>query len=195
MVLLLFIGVPSISLIYALEEVAREAELVVGVVGRQWYWVYEFPNLAADPADVAPVVVEATLREPADGFSVVRLLDSTPLVLPVAVELEFLATAEDVIHSFAIPSAGVKMDAVPGRLNQVLTFFLYPGIFYGQCSELCGSGHGFMPITAQVGSSSYLELFMLEQQDLLQSYLDSFRALPVAEAVTASTPTPTAKPQ
>ena len=189
MIILLFIGVPSISLIYALEEVSREAELVVGVVGRQWYWVYEYPNFATDPDAVAAVEVEANLLASTPQREVVRLLDSSPLLLPVAVELEFLATAEDVIHSFAIPSAGVKMDAVPGRLNQVLTLFFYGGVFYGQCSELCGSGHGFMPITAQVGDRGHLDLFLLEESGVLEAYLDAFRsyaaisATPITEAM------------
>jgi hypothetical protein len=167
--------------------------MTVGVVGRQWYWVYEYPNLAADPDELEPLAVEANLRDPSDSRWVawgLRLLDSTPLRLPVAAGVEFLTTAEDVIHSFALPAAGIKMDAVPGRLNQVLSTFLSVAVVYGQCSELCGSGHGFMPITAQVGSIGALALYLLEEQNLLSAYLDAFRGSPVVAALAEETPYP-----
>lgn len=80
-------------------------------------------------------------------FGTKRLLEvDNRLIVPVNVTLRFLVTSSDVLHSWAIPDLGIKIDAVPGRLNQVLTFISYPGVFYGQCSELCGVNHGFMPI-------------------------------------------------
>lgn len=178
---LVAIGVPSVSLIYSLEEIGRDVDLVLKVLGRQWYWVYEYPSFAAAPEALEALTVEANLRAPeAEGFvgRGVRLLDSTPLLLPVAQDIELLVTAEDVLHSFALPSLGVKMDAVPGRLNLSLVHVLYASIFYGQCSELCGSGHGFMPITALGTGTDYFGLYVLEESGLLRDYLDAFRAAP-----------------
>lgn len=175
--ILLFIAVPSLSLLYALEELEGAAALVIQVVGRQWYWVYEYPSFAANLLEVEPLETEAELRDPLNRDYPrlgLRLLDSTPLLLPLALEVEFLTASEDVIHSFALPSAGLKLDAVPGRLNQALSTLLRPGILYGQCSELCGSGHGFMPITAQVMVEPLFQLNMLEKADLLQDYLQSW---------------------
>jgi len=174
---LLLVAVPSVSLIYGLEEITRTVAMVVRVVGRQWYWAYQYPTFGADPAATAAAEVEATLRDPLDRtFNRLgsRLLDSVPLLLPVATELELLTTAEDVIHSFTVPSAGVKLDAVPGRLNQLLVNFMRSGIYYGQCSELCGSGHGFMPITAYICDQAWFSLLMLEQTGLLGHYLHPF---------------------
>lgn len=175
---LVAIGVPSVSLIYSLEEISRDVDLVLKVIGRQWYWVYEYPSFAADPAAVEALSIEANLRAPVDeAFRApgVRLLDSTPLLLPLAQDLELLVTSEDVLHSFAVPSLGVKIDAVPGRLNMALVHVLYSSIFYGQCSELCGSGHGFMPITALTVGADYFALYVLEQSGLLREYVESFR--------------------
>lgn len=185
--ILLFIAVPSLSLLYALEELEGAASLIIQVVGRQWYWVYEYPSFAANLLEVEPLETEAELRDPLNREYPrlgVRLLDSTPLLLPMALEVEFLTASEDVIHSFALPSAGLKLDAVPGRLNQALSTLLRPGILYGQCSELCGSGHGFMPITAQVMVEPLFQLNMLEKADLLQDYLNSWLAEVGSETVT-----------
>jgi heme/copper-type cytochrome/quinol oxidase subunit 2 len=180
MIILMFIAVPSISLLYALEEFSGTAALVIQVVGRQWYWVYEYPSFAAAVLELEPLETEAELRDPQDQrypHPGLRLLDSTPLLLPLALELEFLTASEDVIHGFALPSAGLKMDAVPGRLNQALSTFLRPGIFYGQCSELCGSGHGFMPITAQVVVEALFQLGLLERAELMAHYLELWQPL------------------
>lgn len=175
--ILAFIAVPSISLIYALDELSNGAAMVIQVVGRQWYWVYEYPSFAANLLEVEPLETETELRDPLNRDYPrlgLRLLDSSPLLLPLALELEFLTASEDVIHGFALPSAGIKMDAVPGRLNQVFSTLLRPGILYGQCSELCGSGHGFMPITAQVVLAPLFQLAMLEKAELLRHYLEGW---------------------
>ena len=179
MAVLVAIGLPSLSLLYGLEEVAGDADLVIRLVGRQWYWVYQYPNFGVDPAALATgaLETEAQLRDPlAEGYGRpgLRQLDSAPLVLPVAVAVEFLTASEDVIHSFALPSAGLKLDAVPGRLNQTTALFLYGGIYYGQCSELCGSGHGFMPLTVAVGSLEFFGLYLLEKAGLLGAYLAGY---------------------
>jgi cytochrome c oxidase subunit II len=191
MVILVFIAVPSLSLLYALEEFSGAAALVIQVVGRQWYWVYEYPSFAANLLEVDSLETEAELRDPLDQRYPnmgLRLLDSTPLLLPLALELEFLTASEDVIHGFALPSAGLKMDAVPGRLNQALSTFLRPGIFYGQCSELCGSGHGFMPITAQVVVESLFHMGLLEKAELMGDYLDQWRGIHALRSETTRLP-------
>ena len=186
---LIAIGVPSVSLIYSLEEISRDVDLVVKIIGRQWYWVYEYPSFAADPAALEALSVEANLRSVSDeAFAApgVRLLDSTPLLLPLAQDLELLVTSEDVLHCFAVPSLGVKIDAVPGRLNMLLVHVLYSSVFYGQCSELCGSGHGFMPITVLAVGADYFALYVLEAGELLASYIDGFRSAPAAAASAVS---------
>ena len=175
--ILLFIAVPSLSLLYALEELNGAAGLVIQVVGRQWYWVYEYPSFAVNLLEVEPLETEAELRDPLNEAYArmgLRLLDSSPLLLPLALEVEFLTASEDVIHSFALPSVGLKLDAVPGRLNMALSTLLRLGILYGQCSELCGSGHGFMPITAQVVVQPLLQLTLLEKANLLRDYLEQW---------------------
>jgi len=204
---LVAIGLPSLSLLYGMEEVAGDADLVVRLVGRQWYWVYHYPNFAVDPATLATAALEteAQLRDPlAEGYGRLglRLLDSAPLLLPVAVAVEFLTASEDVIHSFALPSAGLKMDAVPGRLNQTAALFLYGGLYYGQCSELCGSGHGFMPITVAVGGLETFTLYLLERCGALGHHLEQWSSpapavdLPLEPNLTESLPkTPSEAPK
>jgi heme/copper-type cytochrome/quinol oxidase subunit 1/NADH:ubiquinone oxidoreductase subunit 4 (subunit M)/heme/copper-type cytochrome/quinol oxidase subunit 2 len=191
LLVVVWIGLPSLALVYGLEPGGLLADLVITVVGRQWYWVYEYPNLAANPDDLVPLALEANLRDPLDPtYPAIgnRLLDSKPMVVPVAALLEFLATAEDVIHAFALPAAGLKMDAVPGRLAQVFGSFLAEGIAYGQCSELCGVGHGFMPITCLVAPVAYVSAFFLEELGLLWAHLEAFRAAhsPLGEGLLAA---------
>jgi len=109
------------------------------VQGHQWYWVYEARDL------------EFSQAESYLGSGPLRLLfaDSS-VVVPAQLVLRFLITAADVLHSWAIPAWGLKADAVPGRLNMLSTYLERPGVFYGQCSEICGSNHSFIPIIAEV---------------------------------------------
>lgn len=175
--LLLSVGVPSISLIYGLEESLRVAELVVRFTGRQWYWVYSYPTLGVIGDPQSLVEVEATLRETLDpvfGAQGVRLLDSTPLVLPVETQIRVLVTGEDVIHSMTFPSVGIKVDAVPGRLNGSEFLLETCTVFHGQCSEICGAGHSMMPMTLLSGNRELVTLFLLEQTEALVFYLDAF---------------------
>jgi len=134
----LFLAGPSLSLLYLLDEVGSPS-CTSKVQGHQWYWVYE-------SSDLSFISVESYIRP-----SSVRLLGTdTSLVLQCQLVLRFLITAADVLHSWALPSIGLKADAVPGRLNQLSTYLERPGVFYGQCSEICGSNHSFMPIKAEV---------------------------------------------
>lgn len=138
-VVLFLIAIPSFALLYSMEEVL-EPQITVKIIGNQWYWSYEYPhlNLRSDSYMLAS-------KDLARGE--LRLLSvDNPLYLPIETNIRLIITAKDVIHSFAVPSLGLKVDAVPGRLNQLACYINRTGIFYGQCSELCGVNHGFMPI-------------------------------------------------
>jgi cytochrome c oxidase subunit 2 len=145
-----------------------EADMTIKVTGRQWYWSYEYPDhggIAFDsymkkpPADpYNPKPDELQPGEP-------RLLEvDNRLVVPVDANIKVLVTASDVIHSWALPSFGVKRDAVPGRLNETWFRPTHAGVFYGQCSELCGTGHAFMPIAVEVVSREAFDAWVKQKQ-------------------------------
>jgi len=135
---LLLLALPSLSLLYTLDEVGFPSS-TTKVQGHQWYWVYE-------ENDLSLVSFESYLSS---GPS--RLLTSdTSLSVCSRVTLRILITAADVLHSWAVPAIGLKADAVPGRLNSLGVYLERPGIFYGQCSEICGGNHSFMPIQVEV---------------------------------------------
>jgi cytochrome c oxidase subunit 2 len=146
---LVSIAVPSFALLYSMEE-KYDTALTLKAVGHQWYWEYQYALTDSEGGDLyfgfdSYMIPDADLTH--GGL---RLLETdTTVVLPAYHRLRVLTTSADVIHSWALPAAGVKMDAVPGRLNQVNLFFNRTGSFYGQCSELCGVNHGFMPIAVK----------------------------------------------
>nr|QWE51011.1 Cox2 [Phaeophyceae sp.] len=135
---LMGISIPSYNLLYAMEEVI-DPGLTIKVVGHQWYWSYEVSDFESPG-------------------SIFRLLEvDNRLFVPVGTHIRVLVTSADVLHSWAVPSLGVKIDACPGRLNQILIFIKRKGVFYGQCSEICGINHGFMPIVIEsVSKEDYL---------------------------------------
>lgn len=148
---LILLAVPSLKLLYSLDFLIFEYEpiITVKVIGHQWFWSYEY--LVFSDVDVLQFDVinfdSYLIAEDELNPNGLRLLEvDNPLVVPGNSYIRFLITSVDVLHSWAIPSLGVKVDAVPGRLNQMLTFIKRPGDFYGQCSEICGVNHGFMPI-------------------------------------------------
>lgn len=162
--ILLSIALPSFALIYSLDDLIN-AKMTIKVIGHQWYWTYEYGEIAddntvlVDPLTQTPknfdsyMITEDNLvkdtSNPAE-LRVLRLLEvDNRLILPWNEHLRFLITSADVLHSWSIPSLGVKMDACPGRLNQVSLFINRPGVFYGQCSEICGVNHAFMPICVE----------------------------------------------
>lgn len=155
-VILLFIAFPSFALLYALEE-AFDAFVNIKVIGHQWYWSYEYylPFGGNTFAEDSYMVPTADLK-----MGELRLLEvDNPLILPIKSYVRLLITSLDVLHCWTVPSLGIKVDAVPGRLNQGFVFMKRAGIFYGQCSELCGTGHGFMPIAVHgIPLSLWLEL-------------------------------------
>nr|QIT06545.1 cytochrome c oxidase subunit 2 [Ptenothrix huangshanensis] len=142
-IILLFIGFPSIRLLYLLDEVYNPM-ITIKTIGHQWYWSYEYSDFKKSEFD-SYMIPESTSNS--DSF---RLLDvDNRTVVPFNSQIRNLITAADVLHSWTIPSMGVKVDAVPGRLNQVSFFMSRPGIYYGQCSEICGANHSFMPISVE----------------------------------------------
>lgn len=146
-VIVLAITVPSVRLQFYMDKV-HNPELTIKVTGYQWYWGYEYPEYGIG---FESRMLEGEDLKPADK----RLLSvDQPLVIPVNTNVRILTTAADVIHSWAVPAFGIKKDTIPGRLNETWVRVSREGTYYGQCSELCGSGHGFMPIEVQVVSKS-----------------------------------------
>nr|AON77091.1 cytochrome c oxidase subunit II [Crangon hakodatei] len=150
-IILIFTVLPSLRLLYLLDEV-NTPSLTLKAIGHQWYWSYEYSDFFQTDFD-SYMVAEADL--PMEGF---RLLDvDNRTVLPMNTQIRVLVTATDVIHSWTVPALGVKADAIPGRLNQLSFSISRPGLFYGQCSEICGSNHSFMPIVVEsVSVKSFL---------------------------------------
>ena len=150
---LIGVAVPSFALLYAMEEKFVPA-VTVKAVGHQWYWEYQYNLSVATPEGYREGSTQFDAYMVADTDLSVgspRLLETDRVVVfPVGRHVRLLTTSADVIHSWALPAAGVKMDAIPGRLNQVNLYFNRQGVFYGQCSELCGVNHGFMPIMVKV---------------------------------------------
>lgn len=149
--ILIGIAFPSFRLLYFADQV-QEADITVKVIGRQWYWSFEYPDHGNFTFD-AYLVADEDL-EPGQP----RLLTTdNAMVLPVDTNIRFLVTASDVLHNFAMPQFGLKMDAVPGRNNETWAYVpaQYAGeTFYGQCSELCGTGHAYMPIMIKMVSKA-----------------------------------------
>lgn len=150
--ILIAIAFPSFRLLYLMDEVISPT-LTIKVVGHQWYWSYELSDFVTESGD--PIDFESYMVPTSDlELGQFRLLDvDNKLVIPVDCHIRFIVTGADVIHSFAIPSLGLKLDAVPGRLNQCSALAERTGTFYGQCSEICGVWHGFMPIAIEAVSA------------------------------------------
>nr|YP_010985473.1 cytochrome c oxidase subunit II [Unedogemmula leucotropis]WOK81717.1 cytochrome c oxidase subunit 2 [Unedogemmula leucotropis] len=141
--ILVFLALPSLRLLYLLDEIGN-CSLTVKSIGHQWYWSYEYSDFSNIEFD--SYMIPTNELEPGDF----RLLEvDHRVVLPTETDIRVLVTSADVIHSWTVPSLGVKVDAIPGRLNQLGFFIKYPGIFYGQCSEICGANHSFMPIVIE----------------------------------------------
>jgi len=141
--ILVVIAIPTFALLYSMDELI-EPSLTVKAIGHQWYWSYEYSDF-----EEGNLVFDSYMIQEGDLVDgQLRLLEvDRRLWLPTNTYVRVLVTATDVLHSWAVPSMGVKIDAVPGRLNQTSMYIKREGIFYGQCSELCGVNHGFMPIS------------------------------------------------
>ena len=145
-IILVFIAVPSFRLLY-FQETLPKADVQIKAIGKQWFWTYEYPGSAAGFTFDSLMLSD----EDAKKAGKPRLLGvDNAIYVPVNKVIEVETAAADVIHSFALPQMGVKMDAVPGRLNKTWFKATRTGVFYGQCSELCGSRHAYMPIELHV---------------------------------------------
>ena len=157
--ILVVIAIPSFKLLYFM-DVVKDPEMTIKAIGRQWYWSYEYPDHGDFTFD-AYMIADEDL-EPGQ----LRLLETdNRVVLPVETNIRLLVTASDVLHSWAMPALGVKLDGVPGRINEVWFRIEEPGTYYGQCSELCGDYHGFMPITIEAVAKSEFEAWIGRAQE------------------------------
>nr|AQU71817.1 cytochrome c oxidase subunit II [Planorbella duryi] len=135
--LLIWLALPSLRLLYLLDE-QSSSDIIMKSTGHQWYWSYELPSngMAFDSYMI-----------PSSSFNLLEV--DNRVLTPFGVNTTLITTSADVLHAFTVPSAGVKMDSVPGRLNSMNMFLNWPGIYYGQCSEICGANHSFMPIVIE----------------------------------------------
>nr|UGN61708.1 cytochrome c oxidase subunit II [Cryptocercus shangmengensis] len=142
-IILIFIAVPSLRLLYLMDEI-NNPTLTLKTIGHQWYWSYEYSDFIKAEFD-SYMIPQNELQ----NYSF-RLLDvDNRTTLPTNTFIRMIVTAADVLHSWTIPSLGVKADATPGRLNQISFLINRPGLFFGQCSEICGANHSFMPIVIE----------------------------------------------
>lgn len=146
-----------------MDEVIAPA-MTLKTIGRQWYWSYEYSDYVTDEntesVSFDSYMIPTSDLEPGQ----LRLLEvDNRVVVPVDTHIRIIGTAGDVIHSFAVPSLGIKMDCIPGRLNQTSMLILREGVYYGQCSELCGVHHGFMPIVVEAVSLDKYLTWLSEQ--------------------------------
>nr|UNO54250.1 cytochrome c oxidase subunit 2 [Dermacentor silvarum] len=142
---LIFIAIPSLHLLYLTDEMFN-SQISIKVLGHQWYWSYEY-------SDFNKEFDSFMIPESEMNLNSIRLLETdNNLVIPMNTNIKFLISSTDVIHSWTIPSLGLKMDAIPGRLNQCFSSSNRPGMYFGQCSEICGANHSFMPISMEITS-------------------------------------------
>lgn len=147
-IILMFIAIPSFALLYSMDEVVDPA-ITIKTIGHQWYWTYEYSDY--NQSDEQSLAFDSYMIPEEDlELGQLRLLETdNRLIMPVNTHVRMIITSADVLHSWAVPALGIKCDAVPGRLNQSSIFIKREGVYYGQCSELCGVNHGFMPIVVE----------------------------------------------
>ena len=165
--ILVAIAVPSISLLAMQYKPAPAGSLTVKATGYQWYWGYTYPdnggfevisNMLKEPDEV-----KAGERARTDADGPAHLAADTRMVVPAGVPIRLQTTGADVIHSFAVPSLWYKLDAIPGRINEKVLFIKEPGVYFGQCSQLCGARHGYMPIVVEALPKAQFEAWVLTQ--------------------------------
>nr|QWC53548.1 cytochrome c oxidase subunit II [Liniparhomaloptera qiongzhongensis]UDN38808.1 cytochrome c oxidase subunit II [Erromyzon kalotaenia] len=150
-VILILIALPSLRILYLMDEI-NDPHLTIKAMGHQWYWSYEYTDYESLGFDSYMIPTQDLTP------GQFRLLETDHrMVVPMESPIRVLVSAEDVLHSWAVPSLGVKMDAVPGRLNQTAFIASRPGVFYGQCSEICGANHSFMPIVVEAVPLTHFE--------------------------------------
>nr|AGN71194.1 cytochrome c oxidase subunit II [Gastrotheca pseustes] len=142
-IILIVIALPSLRILYLMDEIA-DPDITIKTIGHQWYWSYEYSDLSNLSFDSYMTPTKDLLP------GQFRLLEvDNRMITPMGMATRTLITAEDVLHSWTVPSLGVKTDAIPGRLNQASFIVARPGVYYGQCSEICGANHSFMPIVVE----------------------------------------------
>ncbi|MCS6627777.1 cytochrome c oxidase subunit II [Roseibacterium beibuensis] len=156
--ILVFISLFSFRLLFAYHDMP-EPDLTVKVTGNQWNWAYEYPDQGV-PEYISNMLPEEELAERGMSHDLYRLAADEPMVVPVGANVRLLVTAADVIHAVALPAFGLKTDAVPGRVNETWFRADRPGVYYGQCSELCGVDHAFMPIQINVVTQAEFETWV-----------------------------------
>ena len=143
--ILVFIAFPSMKLLYFMDK-TEKADMTLKIIGHQWYWTYEYPDekVGFD----SQMILDEDIKP-----GQIRLLSvDNEIILPVGKNVRLLMTSDDVLHAWAVPALGIKQDTIPGRLRETWVRINREGVFYGQCSELCGKGHGFMPIAVRAVS-------------------------------------------
>jgi cytochrome c oxidase subunit 2 len=150
------IAIPSIKLIYYMDK-THDAEMTLKVIGHQWYWEYDYPD---HKISFDSYMLEGEKLKPEH----LRYLDvDKQVVLPVETNVRILATSADVLHSWAVPAFGIKQDTIPGRLRETWVRIKKPGVYYGQCSELCGLNHGFMSIAVKAVPKAEFEAWVRQE--------------------------------
>lgn len=176
-IILIVIAIPSMNLLYYIDR-TTEPEMTLKVTGYQWYWGYEYPD--HDGINFLSYMIPDEEIDESKGER--RLLSTdTKVVLPVDTNIRILVTAADVLHSWAMPALGIKTDAIPGRLNETWVNIQKPGIYYGQCSELCGKDHAFMPIEIHAVPKEEFEAWVeaaKEEYTLLHQHKVKMASLP-----------------
>jgi cytochrome c oxidase subunit 2 len=158
-VILVVISVTSLKLLYFMDK-THNPEMTLKVIGHQWYWQYEYPDDGGFTFD-SFMVADNDLQE---GQPRMLTVDEE-VVLPINTDIRILVASEDVIHNWAVPSFGIKIDLLPGRINETWVRINREGVFKGQCSELCGANHGFMPISVRAVSKEAYKIWVKEAQE------------------------------
>ncbi|MBI08931.1 MAG: cytochrome c oxidase subunit II [Rhodospirillaceae bacterium] len=159
-IILVVMAIPSFKLMYFADRVDNP-DMTLKIIGRQWYWSYEYPDHGNFTFD-ANIVSEEDL---AKDSSLKRNMDTDErVVLPVGKKIQLLMTASDVLHNWGVPAFGIKLDTVPGRLNETWVQINKPGVYYGFCSELCGVNHAYMPITVEAVSPKAFKQWVKQAQ-------------------------------
>nr|ADM47264.1 cytochrome oxidase subunit II [Daubentonia madagascariensis] len=151
----ILIALPSLRILYMMDEI-NNPSLTIKTMGHQWYWTYEYTDYENMTFD--SYMTSTNDLTPGE----LRLLEvDNRMVLPTELPIRVLVSSEDVLHSWTVPSLGLKTDAIPGRLNQTTLMASRPGLYYGQCSEICGANHSFMPIVLELIPLKYFEKWLL----------------------------------
>nr|QYK91397.1 cytochrome c oxidase subunit II [Haemadipsa tianmushana] len=146
-IVLIMLAIPSIKILYMLDEIS-DPLITIKTMGHQWYWSYQY-------SDLSKIEFDSYMMPTSElNMGDYRLLEvDNRLFVPFNKDIRMIISSSDVIHSWTIPSLGIKVDAIPGRLNQVAMNILFPSVLYGQCSEICGANHSFMPICIEAIST------------------------------------------